>query len=131
MAILLEYITDRNEMIEDPANPGQMIPNPNYGQTTVVEHEVPDPVPVTLAAPDFFSYCWGKLGGGDVGMNRLQEIQDDAFAAGGAAKGATRQIDRATSFTKAQATALLTPIKDAGAMEASELAAILTGWPEA
>jgi hypothetical protein len=108
---------------------GNPIPNPHYGEVTTFEVPDPEVFPRVLQSSDFFSYCWSKLGSGDVGMARFQEIQDDAFAAGGAAKSASRQIDRLADFSKEQAQSLLTPIKTAGCMNQAELDGILNDWP--
>lgn len=106
------------------------IANPNLGQTTT--EEIPDPpaVPLTLLNVQFAEHAWSKLGGGDVGMARLQAILDDAYAAGGAPKAASKQLDRLTSITVAQATTLLGAIRNGGFMAQEEVDAICgDSWP--
>lgn len=107
---------------------GDPIPDPTFG--TVTETEVPDPetFPVVMSVAEFNDYVWSKLGGGDEGMARFQDIEDAAMAAGGAPKAAARQIDRLASFTKQQAIALFTPIQDAGYMQIAEFNSIIDGW---
>lgn len=94
-----------------------------------IEHPDPLTLPLIFKDSEFFAYCWSKLGGGDVGMARFQDIQDSAFDAGGAAKSASRQIDRLTAFSKDEAAVLLAAIQSAGSMQQAELDTILNDWP--
>lgn len=119
---MLEVITDNNEFLSDGST------NPNYGQTTIVEHPDPPLVPKNLSKTAFMDLCWTQLGGGSVGMARFNVIMTACKTGDDILQAIYDRYVAADIFNKTLASQMLALMVGANVMEQAEADAVLNNW---